>query len=88
MDEPKEAQKNDANPLVSAAKVIGSAVGKIASLAGAGGEQPSAAPAPADPNLYRAEYAGSGTFNISKPRRQSKKIRQSRLKNPQRGARK
>lgn len=38
--------------------------------------------------LYTAEYLGSGTFIISKPKRKSAKRRQSRLKSPQRGARK
>ena len=38
--------------------------------------------------LYKAEYHGSGTFTISKPKRKARKLRQSKLKNPQRGARK
>jgi hypothetical protein len=38
--------------------------------------------------LYRADYIGSGTFIISKPKRKSEKRRQSKLKSPQRGARK
>jgi hypothetical protein len=38
--------------------------------------------------LYKAEYVGSGTFLISKPKRKKTKNRQSQLKNPQRGARK
>lgn len=42
----------------------------------------------ADEKTYKAEYLGSGTFNISKPKRRKSKIRQSALKNPQRGARK
>ena len=37
---------------------------------------------------YSAEYLGSGTFIISKPKRKKPKLRQSRLKKPQRGARK
>ncbi|MGH9673790.1 MAG: hypothetical protein ACRD44_11475 [Bryobacteraceae bacterium] len=36
---------------------------------------------------YSATYHGSGTFAISKPKRKTKKQRQSRVKNPQRGAR-
>jgi hypothetical protein len=39
-------------------------------------------------NLYSAEYHGSGTFVISKPKRKKGKLRQSRLKKPQRMARK
>ena len=42
----------------------------------------------ADDKLYQAEYVGSGTFIIRKPKRKSRKVRQSQLKNPQRGARK
>lgn len=38
--------------------------------------------------LYKAESMGSGTFIISKPKRKPRKIRQTRLKNPQRGSRK
>ena len=36
--------------------------------------------------LYKAEYVGSGTFVISKPKRKKIKVRQS-LKNPQRARR-
>ena len=42
----------------------------------------------AEDKLYRAEYLGSGTFIISKPKRKKIKMRQSQLKNPQRGSRK
>jgi len=42
----------------------------------------------ADDKLYKAEYVGSGTFLISKPKRKKIKTRQSQLKNPQRGSRK
>jgi hypothetical protein len=38
-------------------------------------------------NVYRAEYLGSGTFKISKPKRARSKRRQAALKNRQRGAR-
>jgi hypothetical protein len=41
-----------------------------------------------DEKLYSAEAHGSGTFIISKPKRKGRKLRQSRLKKPQRGARK
>ena len=41
-----------------------------------------------DEKTYKATYVGSGTFIISKPKRKSAKQRQSRLKSPQRGARK
>jgi hypothetical protein len=37
---------------------------------------------------YQAEYLGSGTFIIHKPKRNRRKLRQSRVKSPQRGARK
>jgi len=39
-------------------------------------------------NLYQAEYLGSGTFRITKPKRSSTKRRQSALKNRRRGSRK
>jgi len=42
----------------------------------------------AEDKAYKAEYVGSGTFIVSKPKRTKAKIRQSKLKNPQRGARK
>jgi hypothetical protein len=42
----------------------------------------------ADDKLYKAEPQGSGTFIITKPKRKSHKRRQSKLKSPQRGARK
>jgi hypothetical protein len=45
------------------------------------------AAAAADDKLYKAEYHGSGTFTISKPKRKEHKKRQNRVKNPQRGAR-
>jgi len=42
----------------------------------------------ADEKTYKAEYLGSGTFVISKPKRKRAKLRQTRLKNPERGSRK
>jgi hypothetical protein len=42
----------------------------------------------ADDKTYKAEYLGSGTFVISKPKRKKTKIRQSKLRNPERGSRK
>jgi preprotein translocase subunit YajC len=41
-----------------------------------------------NPNLYKAEYLGSGTFIISKPKRKKRKARQQRLKSPNSGMRK
>jgi hypothetical protein len=41
-----------------------------------------------DDKLYKAEYVGSGTFIISKPKRKKTKQRQSNLKNLKRGSRK
>ena len=38
--------------------------------------------------VYEAEYLGSGTFRIVKPKRKSRKQRQSALKGTARGARK
>jgi hypothetical protein len=42
----------------------------------------------ADDKLYKAEYIGSGTFLISKPKRKAHKRRQTKLKNPKAGSRK
>ena len=42
----------------------------------------------AEKTPYAAQNVGSGTFLISKPKRKRLKLRQSRVKNPQRGARK
>ncbi len=42
----------------------------------------------AEDKTYSATYVGSGTFLISKPKRKRAKLRQSRVKSPQRGARK
>ena len=39
-------------------------------------------------NVYEAEYLGSGTFRIVKPKRKEAKQRQSRLKGTTRGSRK
>ena len=38
--------------------------------------------------LFKAEYLGSGTFVISKPKRKKAKARQTALRNPRRGSRK
>jgi hypothetical protein len=51
-------------------------------------ENENAQPAAAGKQDYRAEYLGSGTFRISKPKRNPVKRRQARLKGPRRGARK
>lgn len=42
----------------------------------------------ADEKMYKAEYLGSGTFIISKPKRKRAKLRQTKLRNPERGSRK
>ena len=42
----------------------------------------------ADQKTYKAEYVGSGTFIISKPKRKAKKLRQLRLKSRRAGMRK
>jgi len=38
-------------------------------------------------NLYQAEYIGSGTFRIVKPKRKATKKRETRVHHPQRRAR-
>ena len=42
----------------------------------------------AEDTVYKAEYLGSGTFVISKPKRKKIKVRQTALRNPRRGSRK
>jgi hypothetical protein len=42
----------------------------------------------AEDKLYKAEYVGSGTFIITKPKRKKTKQRQTKLKNLKRGSRK
>ncbi|MEN6534557.1 MAG: hypothetical protein ABFD60_09865 [Bryobacteraceae bacterium] len=42
----------------------------------------------AEDKLYQSENLGSGTFRITKPKRKARKARQTRVKSPQRGARK
>jgi len=41
-----------------------------------------------DSTLYSADYIGSGTFIIRKPKRNARKRRQTKLKSPNRGMRK
>ena len=48
-------------------------------------EKASAAVQPAPEDLYKAEYLGSGTFIIKKPKRNKTKLHQSRVKNDRRG---
>ena len=71
--------------LVNAAKAIGTVAGKVAALKG--GAAKADETKPPKEHLYRAEYIGSGTFLITKPKRKSAKLRQSRLKGAVRGAR-
>lgn len=95
----------DDSTLTSAAKAVGTAIGKAANAVGVGGGD-SAAPiapafqpkkraprpepekAPLAEDAYKAEYIGSGTFIIKKPKRNKTKLHQNRAKSPQRGARK
>lgn len=43
--------------------------------------------AKAKENLYQAEYVGSGTFLITKPKRNKAKLHKARVKNRRRGMR-
>lgn len=38
--------------------------------------------------IWKAEYVGSGTFIITKPKRKRRKLSQQRAKHPRRGMRK
>ncbi|HUS05897.1 MAG TPA: hypothetical protein VMZ52_06370 [Bryobacteraceae bacterium] len=69
--------------LVKAAKAIGKAAGKVAAVAGVEPEKPADAP-----DLYKAQYIGSGTFIIKKPKRNRTKLHQTRVKSRRRGMRK
>ncbi|MFL6350607.1 MAG: hypothetical protein ACJ74Z_01975 [Bryobacteraceae bacterium] len=62
------------------AKKTGNSVSKITHAASSKIEQKE--------KIYEAEYLGSGTFRIVKPKRAEKKRRQSALKGTTRGARK
>jgi hypothetical protein len=42
----------------------------------------------AEDKTYSATYVGSGTFIISKPKRNRTKLRQAKVRNPRRGSRK
>jgi hypothetical protein len=57
----------------------GKSAGKTGTTAGA----VAAKPVPED--LYKAEYVGSGTFKIKKPKRNSRKTHQTRVKNDRGG---
>ena len=84
MGDQENTGQEPGDALVYTARALGKAAGKLASALGHGGESAAAPPA----NLYHAEYLGSGTFVIHKPKRKKRKIRQSQLKNPGRGSRK
>lgn len=73
--------------LVSTARAIGSAIGKVARVAGPGNEPSPETGSALNEKAYKAEYLGSGTFIISKPKRKKTKIRQAQLKNRERGSR-
>ncbi len=68
--------------IANAAKAVGKAAGKIASKLGVSAPV-DAAPVAAD--LYKAEYVGSGTFKIKKPKRNKRKTHQQRVKNDRGG---
>jgi hypothetical protein len=61
---------------------------KVEEIPATGAQTAGRAPLKQKDNVYRAEYLGSGTFKISKPKRRSAKRRQSALKNRRRGSRK
>ena len=68
--------------VTNAAKAAGKAAGKIAAKLGA---TAAVASKPVAADLYKAEYVGSGTFKIKKPKRNSRKTHQQRVKNDRRG---
>jgi hypothetical protein len=76
------------SPIVGSAKAIGSAAARTAAARAADTKTAPRKPIKQKGNMYQAEYLGSGTFKISKPKRRSAKRRQSALKNRKRGSRK
>jgi hypothetical protein len=76
------ADETSSNPLVEAAKAIGSTLGKV--VATVTGTQ-AAAPATKE---WSSLYIGSGTFIISKPKRSRRKRHQTNVHNPRPGMRK
>ena len=79
------AEEQDERSLVKAARTIGSAVGKVVSAAGAA--TTSVPEAPAKDKVWQAEYVGSGTFIIHKPKRKAGKRHQSVVRNRRAGMR-
>jgi hypothetical protein len=75
--------EQDPGVLVKTAKAVGKAAGKIAAAADATPEKKADAP-----DLYKAQYIGSGTFIIKKPKRNKTKLHQTRVKSRRRGMRK
>jgi hypothetical protein len=81
--EPVAAESPAAEPIAGAGKTAGNAASSRTVTAPATTRKPLKQKA----NVYQAEYLGSGTFKISKPKRRSAKRRQSALKNRRRGSR-
>jgi hypothetical protein len=75
--------EQDPGILVKAAKAAGKVAGKIVAATGIEAE-PKAEAA----DLYKAQYIGSGTFLIKKPKRKKTKLHQTRVKSRRRGMRK
>ncbi len=76
-------------PLADAARAIGSVAGKLVAAV-TGDSAPAAKTAPAKKakeNLWQAEYIGSGTFIIHKPKRTPRKLHQQKVKNSRPGMR-
>ena len=70
--------------VVNTAKAVGKAAGKVASKVAALASAATAPVAVAE-DLYKAEYVGSGTFKIKKPKRNKRKTHQQRVKNDRGG---
>jgi hypothetical protein len=75
--------EQDPGVLVKAAKAAGKVAGKIAAATSIEVEKKADAP-----DLYKAQYIGSGTFIIKKPKRKKTKLHQTRVKSRRRGMRK
>ena len=86
------ADEEKDSALAGAARVVGSTLGKVVSKVSGGGEGKTASPPPppappAKENLWTAEYAGSGTFIIHKPKRKAGKRHRTIVRNRRPGMR-
>ncbi len=84
--EPVMADPNNPGALANAARTLGTTLGKaVSTVSGLGSRE--TAPQPSKENAWHADYQGSGTFIIHKPKRSKRKQRQSVVRNRRPGIR-